>query len=247
MNEALPKTAVLVFARGAEAETKSLFVDRRVAARLSELLWRRTLQTVGRLPSATDVVLAVEGALPASDVLASITATRQVHVIEQHGADFQSRMLSALEASRRLGYQRIVIVGIDTPSMSIGDLRHACESASPVIGPSRDGGFYLLGLNVDEIDRLQGLPWCTKTLVAALRLRLRDLAPGERPMRSDLDRVTDLRAQRADLQRLALSLLGRPLEDPCPAIVNDVSSGPRAWLIETRLGARGPPRCALLA
>jgi glycosyltransferase A (GT-A) superfamily protein (DUF2064 family) len=235
------QTAIVVFARGAEAEDKRLAASTQEAARLSELLLKRTLQTVGRAPRDVDVIIAIDGHLP-PDWLRPISESRSVHVIPQRGIGFEARILGALDDGRGLGYRRLLIVGIDTPSMSPSDLRRACEAPHPVLGPSTDGGFYLLGLNEDQLERLRDLPWCTEHLLTALTERFDDLRLESLVPRADLDRPADLRKQRARLARLALRLLGRSLEDrPSGEVPLGLIASPRSWRVQTGLALRGPP------
>lgn len=235
------RTAIIVFGRSAEAEAKSLVPSTTVAARLSEILFRRTLELVSRRPTGSDLVLATDGPIPKA-WLSSLAPGSIVHQHHQRGEGFEARILDALEHAKSLGYERLVILGTDTPSMSGFDLAQACRSAEPVLGPSADGGFYLLGLNADQLPRLRGLPWRTPRLLTALRARFADLGLEHCPERSDIDHRGDVFRQRARLARLALRLLGRPLEDRPVLHGFDLRPSPRIWQIETGLAARGPPR-----
>lgn len=240
MTGAVRRAAVVVFGRVDEAGAKSLsrFRDRR--ARLSELLLRRTLETVGRIPSEVDVILALDGQVSGA-WLAPLRRHRRVHVLAQRGEGFEARLLGALEAARAEGYRRLAVIGTDTPGLSALDLRAACDSTSVVFGPSVDGGFYLLGLDAAHLDRLRGLPWCTARLSAALRQRLADLSIQTRAHQLDLDGRAALAVLEHPLHELALRLLGAGLE-PEPVVRPEVPvPEPRAWRARTQLAPRGPP------
>lgn len=237
------RTAVVVFARVEEAEAKALsgFRDRR--ARLSELLLRRALETVGQAPAGVDVVLSLEGHLPEAWTR-PLRGQRAVRVIAQRGEGFEARLLGALAWARDEGYQRLVAVGIDTPGMSALDLRAACESSSVVLGPSVDGGFYLLGLDARHLERLRGLPWCTPRLLAELRLRFADLPVEARAHQLDLDRRAALAVLAHPLHQLALRMLGAGLERAPVEKVEHSVAEPRSWRARTGRAPRGPPRAA---
>lgn len=237
------KTAIVVFARVGEAEAKSLASEPERRARLSELLLRQTLETVSRVPAEVGVVLALEGRVP-TRWLEPIRHRRPLHVVPQRGAGFEARLLGALEHARGLGYARLVVVGTDTPTMSPRDLHAACRSSRIVLGPSVDGGFYMLGLGAEQLEALWGLPWCTDRLLGALRERFSGLELDLRPLRLDLDRRAGLALMAHPLRQLALRLLGRRLDESSDPELPVVSSEPRSWRVETRLAPRGPPAAA---
>ena len=68
---------------------------------------------------------------------------------EQGDGDLGERMLRALRDHFGKGMQQAVIVGSDCPSLDgklIGEAFHALEAHEGVIGPTHDGGYYLIGL-----------------------------------------------------------------------------------------------------
>lgn len=74
-----------------------------------------------------------------------------VSVHEQKGEELGARMNDAFEETLDAGADRAVIIGTDHPSLPSDRIREAFESLSApgrvVIGPSTDGGFYLLGMH----------------------------------------------------------------------------------------------------
>ena len=71
---------------------------------------------------------------------------------EQHGSSFGERFDTALaEAVNHLPHGTpIILIGADTPHLSPGSLREALnllEGSEAVLGPSINGGFYLLGFS----------------------------------------------------------------------------------------------------
>lgn len=86
--------------------------------------------------------LAEEGALQVPSFGAS------THL--QRGSDLGARMLDAFLQTRAAGYGRIVIIGTDHPTLPsrfIGDAFKALATPPAIaIGPTEDGGYYLLGM-----------------------------------------------------------------------------------------------------
>ncbi len=78
-----------------------------------------------------------------------IRSGMQIH--EQRGEGLGMRMLNAFTESFGSGAKRVVIVGTDHPSLPKAFLELAFDvlqtPSSICIGPSRDGGYYALGMN----------------------------------------------------------------------------------------------------
>ncbi len=67
----------------------------------------------------------------------------------QTGADLGERMFNAFESGFNTGYDEIIIIGSDIYELEQKDIEEAFEklkTSEAVIGPSEDGGYYLLGL-----------------------------------------------------------------------------------------------------
>lgn len=78
-------------------------------------------------------------------------ACDRVEVVRQRGEDLGDRMWNAFDAAFSDGYRRVVVIGTDHPTLPdrrIQDAFAALERPDRVvIGPSEDGGYYLLGMN----------------------------------------------------------------------------------------------------
>ena len=74
-----------------------------------------------------------------------------VSLHEQKGVGLGERMASAFVETFILGYEKAVIIGTDHPTLPAAFLEQAFhllqDKYSIVIGPSDDGGYYLLGMN----------------------------------------------------------------------------------------------------
>ncbi len=88
---------------------------------------------------------------------------------QQIGDDFSSRFANAFQGLFDKGYENVVSIGNDCPDMTHQLLQDAIEKVRTkrlVIGPSKDGGVYLLGINRQIFDKIkfQQLPWQTSGL-----------------------------------------------------------------------------------
>lgn len=99
-----------------------------------------------------------------------------------------------------------IAVGADSPGMPSDLLvaaRTALDEADAVIGPTPDGGYYLLGLRDCPRGLLAGLPWSSPDTLTATEARLqqRGLTVRRLPPFFDVDDADDLRRLRAFLDR----------------------------------------------
>ena len=117
--------------------------------------------------------------------------------LPQAEGDLGMRMRAAFARAFADGARQVVIVGSDLPAVSAELLLRAFEllDARPaVVGPARDGGYYLLGLTrlVDGI--FDGIAWSTPEVLAATlaRFRAAGVEPAMLETLSDVDEVEDL-------------------------------------------------------
>ena len=101
--------------------------------------------------------------------------------LAQGDGDLGRRMLAALERAFSDGSDRVILIGVDCPGVTeslIGEAFNRLEQADVVIGPSFDGGYYLIGMKKPQKLLFTDIPFGTgdtlqKTLVAARRSGIR--------------------------------------------------------------------------
>ena len=110
-------------------------------------------------------------------------------LVAQRGGDLTSRLVSVLERLFASGFDAAIVIDSDTPTLPSALLQSAVTHLASrehdlVLGPSEDGGYYLIGLS--RIDRalFEDMPWSTPTVFEEtlsrarhLRLRVVQLAP----------------------------------------------------------------------
>lgn len=115
----------------------------------------------------------------------------------QQGDDLGDRMKNAFRRAFEEGYQRVVIIGSDCPEINPHILRQAFTRLSEqdvVIGPSRDGGYYLLGMSSFYGALFGGIEWSTPAVFEQTKARIKELGLSWEtlPMLNDIDTVEDL-------------------------------------------------------
>jgi len=117
---------------------------------------------------------------------------------EQYYGDLGVKISDAFAKGFRKGYEKVIIVGTDCPSLSSSLMLKGLDQLSNynlILGPANDGGFYLVGLSgPPESALFHGVPWggnaVLKTVLAnadTLTLSCDCL-----PVLSDIDRPEDL-------------------------------------------------------
>jgi rSAM/selenodomain-associated transferase 2/rSAM/selenodomain-associated transferase 1 len=114
----------------------------------------------------------------------------------QTNGDLGTRMANSLKAAFDRGGHPVVLVGTDIPAMTAGHIRAAFEALrchDVVLGPSRDGGYWLIGMG-RPLDLFQGISW-GRTDVLARTLAQADrqgLAVFQLEPLDDIDTEADL-------------------------------------------------------
>lgn len=122
-------------------------------------------------------------------------ATTDFIKLVQSGGDLGHKMLSAFEHVLS-ECDKAIIIGSDCASLSSDHLRQAIaalETHDVVIGPTYDGGYYLLGMNTLRPTLFQDMPWSTDVVFEKTisKLSVDGLAFQTLEMLSDIDHEAD--------------------------------------------------------
>ena len=86
---------------------------------------------------------------------------------QQNGEDLGIRMLHAFKNGFDEGYEKIIIIGSDLYDLTAKTIEKAftlLDKNDVVIGPAKDGGYYLLGINSLEEKVFKNKNWGTETV-----------------------------------------------------------------------------------
>ncbi len=123
--------------------------DEAAHAELRHALFLDTLDVVASVHGVEHVVACEPAA--ACERMRELVGSA-IDVIPQRGRDLGQRMAHAFEDVARLGVESIVVVGSDLPDLPARLLEEAFVALRGgddriVLGPSTDGGYYLIGMN----------------------------------------------------------------------------------------------------
>lgn len=129
----------------------------------------------------------------------------------QSSGNLGERMIGFFDSHFRNGAERVVLIGSDSPTMPTEHVESAFRLLSEtdvVLGPTEDGGYYLIGASRDVAGIFEEIDWSTPQVWDQTIARLCELQLSYEslPQWYDVD-------ERADLLRLRDELSGFPSDD----------------------------------
>jgi rSAM/selenodomain-associated transferase 1 len=132
--------------------------------------------------------------------------------LPQEGRDVGERMANAFRQAFTRGFSRVVLIGSDIPDLPAPLLNEAMAALlthDSVIGPARDGGYYLIGFRHDTFfpGVFSGIAWSTGTVFCSTMQAFEKAGQQvhELPLRQDVDTIEDLKDLAARSRRSAFS------------------------------------------
>ncbi len=128
----------------------------------------------------------------------SLSKEYQLSLMDQRGNDLGERMQHAFVDVISYGFKKSVIIGADSPTLPISYIKDTfpmLDQSELVIGPSLDGGYYLIGIRDKVPPVFEGIPWGT---VDVLQLTLKKvvshgISAGLLSFWYDVDTIEDLK------------------------------------------------------
>jgi uncharacterized protein len=128
------------------------------------------------------------------------------HLFPQQGDDLGERMKRVFEHLGGLGHEQMVLIGSDLPAVPFRFFEDAYaylqgSGKRVVLGPSRDGGYYLVGLNQPVSELFEAMTWSHGQVLAQTLERLASLEVDTLLLPSwfDVDTPDDLRYLQSQL------------------------------------------------
>jgi uncharacterized protein len=164
-----------------------------LATRLHRAMLEDTLAAARRAPADRRVLALADPPTP----LPTLPEWEGFEIVAQSGADLGERMALTFERGLEPPDARVVIVGSDAPEITaegVGQAFDALGTHDLVLGPTPDGGYYLIGLSRLVPGLFRGVEWGSERVLeqtleraAADAARVARLSP-----LGDLDTPADL-------------------------------------------------------
>ena len=127
-------------------------------------------------------------------------------LIPQKGPDLGARLSNTLNQLLESGYRRVMAIDSDTPTLPSAYLEKAVSLLSEpeidvVLGPSEDGGYYLIGLRRLQPELFEKMHWSTAQVLSETirRAQAKGLKVVCLPTWYDVDTPEDLKRLRESL------------------------------------------------
>jgi hypothetical protein len=118
---------------------------------------------------------------------------------QQEGDDLGQRLKNSFKRVFSGGVEEAAVMGSDSPDLPPDFVRDALDSLGEfdaVVGPSQDGGYYLIGFRKEAFypAALEGIEWSTNTVFEKTLLKLTEAGRTVRvlPYWRDVDTASDL-------------------------------------------------------
>jgi len=172
------------------------------AARLYAAMIRDSIENYSRIGATHNLVLAAPE-LDGMRVLSDLTPPGW-QVIPQTGRGLGERLSNALRALSSDGWP-VLLMGSDSPTVPVAPISAAlaCFDGTDrvLLGPTDDGGYYLIGMSLLALQVFRDIPWSTSRVLETTLARCAALSLSTEilPRWYDVDDGKDLERLRAEL------------------------------------------------
>jgi hypothetical protein len=126
----------------------------------------------------------------------------ELTVTHQCEGNIGLRMMDAMDKAFEQGAEKAVLIGSDIPGITWDIVEQAfavIDEETVALGPAKDGGYYLVGMQKPGVDVFRDIPWSTANVLACTisNITQQGRLPGFVPMLQDIDYIEDLRRWQA--------------------------------------------------
>jgi uncharacterized protein len=163
------KNCLIVFAKEPKAGNVKTRLQGHLSKKMCVKLYKAFLKDTLELARGIrclDKVLAYESSVPEPRYLKTIA--RDFLLYKQKGRDLGEKMHNAFAFAGRMDCDKTVIIGSDSPNLSVKYIKEAyrrLERSDITLGPTYDGGYYLVGLKKPCAGIFKGIKWSSKTVL----------------------------------------------------------------------------------
>jgi uncharacterized protein len=164
------------------------------------------LDRLDALAGVPDVAPVVAFTPPEARAQMAALAPAGLRLVGQEGGDLTARLTRLLAGLLAEGHAAALAMDSDSPTLPMAYVAEgarvlAAGEAEVVLGPTDDGGYYLVGVRAVHAALFEDIPWSTPEVLEATLARARALGLEVRllPRWYDVDTAADVRRLRAEL------------------------------------------------
>src|SRR6266404_5784171 len=170
------------------------------AAELNRFFLRDTITTIANSATPKDACgIAVYTPIGSESAYTDILPDN-FRLLPQRGDGFGERLYFAALDLFKCGFESVCLIDSDSPTVPPEDFAQAVRLLQRpgdrvVLGPSDDGGYYLIGLKKPHKELFERIDWSTERVLAQTRQRAREIGLEVKllPVGYDVDDSTTLR------------------------------------------------------
>ena len=202
-------TCAVLFAKKPDPGAVKTRLQSHLSAHEAARLYEALLLDCATVLHATHAVTKVIAFAPADAEEALRTLLTPIGVFEyvpQIGADLGQRMEGLMQWAFARGAERVVLVGSDSPSLPAAYIDEGLallRDKEVVLGPSTDGGYYLVGRRKGASRIFQDVAWSTGEVLGQTLARLGKQTLGLLPPWYDVDTPAEAGFLKVHLEALA--------------------------------------------
>jgi rSAM/selenodomain-associated transferase 1 len=200
-----PAVAVMAKVPGA-APVKSRLHAALTAVRATDLYRCFLLDRLDAVAAVPDIARVVAFTPPEARVQMAALAPPGFRLVAQEGSGLSERLPRLFDRLLADGHPAVLAMDSDSPTLPMAYVTEAArallvDEADLVVGPSDDGGYYLIGLRAPRPELFADVPWSSSAVLEVTLTRARGLGLRMRllPAWFDVDTAGDLRRLRAEM------------------------------------------------
>ena len=245
------RRAVLIFVKYPEpGRVKTRLAATVGAEQAAEIYERMVAEVFATLPGDAVAIVCFDPAARSEEIrqwIGGLAAEKTLHFLPQATGDLGERLESAFAEVFALGFGQVAAIGTDCVEIDAAIFHEtwtALGQHDVVLGPSEDGGYYLIALAAPCAPLFHGIPWSSACVLAdtLARAAAADLRVHLLPVRFDVDTEEDWRRARGRLESPTLDRNSQPMEISQPIVFEPLLME-RVWggrRLETLLHKRLP-------
>ncbi|MEX0844241.1 MAG: TIGR04282 family arsenosugar biosynthesis glycosyltransferase [Balneolaceae bacterium] len=162
----MPKNKLIIFVKNEEAGKVKTRLAKSVGNEKALKIYQKLLAYTAHITKSVHAQKEVwySRFIPKNDIWSKGEFGKKI----QEGEDLGQRMLNAFRDSFEEGFEHVVIIGSDCEELTqeiITDAFQKLETSDFIIGPAKDGGYYLLGMNSFHTEVFTGINWSTSSVL----------------------------------------------------------------------------------